>query len=167
MFVLRRYTMGYKGLGYAIGLASITGLILLAAALLAPSGGADAPEIRGVDRAALEKEGFHLGPPSGKGPKITAEEAKIMAGSPAQVQEIVLASLEREPGIHKGNKRDVWAISYDPATVQPISGGLPDALPGRPSRAPQPTFSIAYAVDFVDAQTGEFIVGVQQAGPPR
>jgi hypothetical protein len=138
-----------------LAVAITIGLVGFAAATAARSG-ADAPELVGVDKAVLEERGIHLGQPSGRTPRVTPAKAIEVAAGEGSVRETVLASLEA-PNTRGGQKRDVWVVNFDPATVEPSSHGPPPEL-GRPPGEQR----VEIALTFIDAQTGEYVFAVTQ-----
>jgi hypothetical protein len=61
------------------------------AALTATQGGADAPELKGVERAALEKQEIYLRQPSGRTPRVAqAQAVRDTPFSSAPVIDVVL-----------------------------------------------------------------------------
>jgi hypothetical protein len=123
-----------------------------AAATPAPNGFS----IPNVTLAQLAKFGFFVEDASDNAVKITA----VTAESNARALDASLKVVNRQlvwlsqPGTIYADKKLAWAISFDPSTYEFMPAGPPVDSPRQATPA--------YAVCFVDANTGELLAEISQ-----
>jgi hypothetical protein len=141
-----RAASGFSAL--ALGAALSAALFMLSG-----SGGEPTPALQGISDRALEDAGLHvrIAPQPPGGSLVIVNEARDAAGFPGQaLRETRLGYLSTslEP-----KERLVWIFNFDPNGIS-VPGGPPNSR-----KAPT-----SFAAAFVDAQTGEFIMGFASGG---
>ncbi|MDO8615810.1 MAG: hypothetical protein Q7T33_08765 [Dehalococcoidia bacterium] len=114
------------------------------------------PRLQGVTAEQLRDIGIAIYAPHSDSAGFSPEAARAYASGKfgrGVVREVVLAWLVDESGT--GFDREVWVVNYDPATVPIVLIGGPNSLPD-----PLPELKAELALDFLDAETGDFLLGV-------